>query len=119
LARTTRSRGSRGGMVWIRIVGSVERQQRESVGHLSPTPSPPEAPEAERGTCREPADGPPRSAPSDQRLLTSSPTAPASASADYPESCTTAHFEWRANKRLSTIYGRHPKGMDYTFGRSS
>ena len=23
-------------------------------------------------------------------------------------------FEWRANGRLSTIYGRHPKGMDYT-----
>jgi P4 family phage/plasmid primase-like protien len=32
---------------------------------------------------------------------------------DYPESCTTPHFEWRADKRLSTIWGRHPKGMDY------
>jgi hypothetical protein len=32
---------------------------------------------------------------------------------DYPESCTTPHFEWRADKRLSTICGRHPKGMDY------
>ena len=55
LANTTRSRGSRGGMVWVRIEG------------------------------------------------------------DYPESCNPEHkhFEWRADKRLSTIYGRHPKGMDY------
>ncbi|MEI8291759.1 MAG: DUF5906 domain-containing protein [Verrucomicrobiota bacterium] len=54
LAATTRSRGSRGGMVWVRIAG------------------------------------------------------------DFPSSCTTKHFEWRANGRLSTIFGRHPKGMDYT-----
>ena len=54
LAATTRSRGSRGGMVWVRITGQ------------------------------------------------------------FPSSCTTKHFEWRANGRLSTIYGRHPKGMDYT-----
>ncbi|HWI56902.1 MAG TPA: DUF5906 domain-containing protein, partial [Bacillota bacterium] len=56
LAGTLRSRGSRGGMVWVRIEG------------------------------------------------------------DYPESCNPAHkhFEWRADRRLSTIYGRHPKGMDYT-----
>jgi P4 family phage/plasmid primase-like protien len=56
LVGTTRSRGSRGGMVWLRIQG------------------------------------------------------------DYPESCNPAHkhFEWRADNRLSTIYGRHPKGMDYT-----
>ena len=56
LETTTRSRGSRGGMVWLRVEG------------------------------------------------------------DYPESCNPAHkhFEWRANNRLSTIYGRHPKGMDYT-----
>jgi len=55
LAATTRSRGSRGGMVWIRIDG------------------------------------------------------------EYPESCNPdhKHFEWRADKRLSTIYGRHPKGMNY------
>ena len=55
LAATTRSRGSRGGMVWVRIEG------------------------------------------------------------DYPESCNPdhKHFEWRADKRLSTIYGRHPKGMNY------
>jgi P4 family phage/plasmid primase-like protien len=35
---------------------------------------------------------------------------------DFPESCTPTdkHFEWRADKRLSTIYGRHPAGMDYT-----
>jgi phage/plasmid-associated DNA primase len=56
LQATLRSRGSRGGMVWIRIQG------------------------------------------------------------EYPESCNPEHkhFEWRADKRLSTIYGRHPKGMDYT-----
>jgi putative DNA primase/helicase len=54
LATTTRSRGSRGGMVWFRVTG------------------------------------------------------------EFPASCTTKHFEWRANGRLSTIYGRHPKGMDYT-----
>jgi P4 family phage/plasmid primase-like protien len=56
LATTTRSRGSRGGMIWLRVQG------------------------------------------------------------EYPESCNPEHkhFEWRANGRLSTIYGRHPKGMDYT-----
>ena len=54
LAATTRSCGSRGGMVWLRVEG------------------------------------------------------------EFPASCTTKHFEWRANGRLSTIFGRHPKGMDYT-----
>jgi putative DNA primase/helicase len=56
LAGTLRSRGSRGGMVWLRVQG------------------------------------------------------------DYPESCNPEHkrFEWRADKRLSTIYGLHPKGMEYT-----
>jgi len=56
LAATTRSRGSRGGMVWLRVEG------------------------------------------------------------EYPESCNPEHkhFEWRADKRLSTIHGRHPTGMDYT-----
>ena len=56
LEATTRSRGSRGGMVWLRIQG------------------------------------------------------------EYPESCNPEHkhFEWRADHRLSTIYGRHPNGMDYT-----
>src|SRR4030095_16391886 len=55
LANTKRSRGSRGGMVWLRVQG------------------------------------------------------------EFPESCNPEHkrFEWRADKRLSTIYGRHPKGMDY------
>ena len=55
LATTTRSRGSRGGMVWLRIQG------------------------------------------------------------EYPESCNPEHkhFEWRADNRLSTIYGRHPNGMNY------
>jgi P4 family phage/plasmid primase-like protien len=54
LQGTLQSRGSRGGMVWVRIDG------------------------------------------------------------DYPPSCNTSHFEWRADKRLSTISGRHPKGMDYS-----
>lgn len=56
LTGTTQSRGSRGGMLWLRVQG------------------------------------------------------------EYPESCNPAHkhFEWRADNRLSTIYGRHPKGMDYT-----
>jgi phage/plasmid-associated DNA primase len=56
LANTTRSRGSRGGMLWVRIQG------------------------------------------------------------EYAESCSPdhKHFEWRADRRLSTIYGRHPAGMDYT-----
>jgi P4 family phage/plasmid primase-like protien len=56
LAATTRSRGSRGGMLWLRIEG------------------------------------------------------------EYPQSCNPdhKHFEWRADKRLSTIHGRHPAGMDYT-----
>jgi P4 family phage/plasmid primase-like protien len=30
-----------------------------------------------------------------------------------PESMTCAHFEWRANKRLSTIAGVHPSGCEY------
>ena len=56
LEATTRSRGSRGGMIWVRVQG------------------------------------------------------------EYPESCNPAHkhFEWRADKRLSTIHGRHPAGMDYS-----
>ena len=56
LAATSRSRGSRGGMLWLRIEG------------------------------------------------------------DYPESCNPEHkhFEWRADKRLSTISGWHAQGMDYT-----
>ena len=55
LVTTTRSRGSRGGMVWVRIQG------------------------------------------------------------EYPASCNPDHkrFEWRADKRLSTIFGRHPTGIDY------
>jgi putative DNA primase/helicase len=55
LAGTLMSRGSRGGMVWVRVEG------------------------------------------------------------DYPESCNPEHkrFEWRADRRLSTIYGLHPKGMEY------
>jgi hypothetical protein len=55
LAATTRSRGSRSGMVWLRVEG------------------------------------------------------------EYPESCNPdhKHVEWRADKRLSTIFGRHSAGMDY------
>lgn len=32
---------------------------------------------------------------------------------EYPRSCKSDRFEWRADGNLSTIYGRHPKGMDY------
>lgn len=32
---------------------------------------------------------------------------------EYPKSCKAAHFEWRATGNLSTISGRHEKGMDY------
>jgi putative DNA primase/helicase len=55
LAKTTQSRGSRGGMLWVRIAG------------------------------------------------------------EYPESCNSEQkrFEWRGDKRLSTISGLHPKGMEY------
>ena len=55
LAATTRSRGSRGCMLWIRVAG------------------------------------------------------------EYPASCNPdhKHFEWRADRRLSMIAGRHPKGMEY------
>ena len=53
LVATTRSRGSRGGMLWLRIEGK------------------------------------------------------------FPRSCNTKRFEWRGDGRLSTIHGRHPKGMDY------
>jgi bifunctional DNA primase/polymerase-like protein len=61
LADTTQSRGSRGGMLWLRLKG------------------------------------------------------------EFPESCTPSgkHFEWRGDKRLSTIYGRHPAGMDYKLLRDS
>jgi putative DNA primase/helicase len=53
LQQTTRSRGSRGGMLWVRIDG------------------------------------------------------------EFPRSCKTGHYEWRANGNLATIHGRHEKGMDY------
>jgi len=53
LANTTHSRGSRGGMLWVRVTG------------------------------------------------------------EFPQSCKSERFEWRADGNLSTIYGRHPKGMDY------
>src|SRR5262245_31697597 len=78
LARTTRSRGSRGGMVWLRIAKRGERREEKEERKM------------ENGGVGD------------------------SALPDYPPSCTTAHFEWRADKRLSTIAGRHPKGMDYS-----
>jgi P4 family phage/plasmid primase-like protien len=52
-AETTRSRGSRGGMLWVRIRG------------------------------------------------------------EFPRSCKSPQFEWRADGNISTIYGRHPSGVDY------
>jgi len=50
---TTRSRGSRGGMLWLRIAG------------------------------------------------------------EFPRSCKSPQFEWRADGNLSTIHGRHPSGVEY------
>jgi putative DNA primase/helicase len=32
---------------------------------------------------------------------------------EYAKSCKAEHFEWRATGNLSTIAGRHQKGMDY------
>jgi P4 family phage/plasmid primase-like protien len=32
---------------------------------------------------------------------------------EFPRSGKSKHFEWRADGNLSTIAGRHPKGMDY------
>jgi putative DNA primase/helicase len=34
-------------------------------------------------------------------------------SGEFPRSSKSDHFEWRADGNLSTIYGRHEKGMDY------
>jgi P4 family phage/plasmid primase-like protien len=31
----------------------------------------------------------------------------------FPDSCSPGPFEWRADKRLSTIRGLHPSGVDY------
>jgi hypothetical protein len=39
LERTTRSRGSRGGMVWVRIVKSEECRVQNEAGHLTPRAS--------------------------------------------------------------------------------
>ena len=40
---------------------------------------------------------------------------------EYPASCNPEHkhFEWRADRRLSMIAGRHPKGMDYVLLRDA
>lgn len=32
---------------------------------------------------------------------------------DYPASCKTNHFEWRADRNLSMIHGVHPSGVSY------
>lgn len=32
---------------------------------------------------------------------------------DFPRSAKASHFEWRADGNLSTIFGRHKKGMDF------
>jgi len=59
LMTTTRSRGSRGGMLWVRVTG------------------------------------------------------------EFPKSCKSERFEWRADGNLSMIHGRHPKGMDYQLVRDT
>jgi hypothetical protein len=94
LRKTLQTRGSRGGMIWLRMAGETEAgtstEGNEANEALTPGPSPVER---ARGSAWK--------------------GAALSAKAPYPPSCTTARFEWRANGRLSTIYGRHPKGMDY------
>ena len=32
---------------------------------------------------------------------------------EFPRSCKTPNFEWRADGNLSTVHGRHERGMDY------
>ncbi|MEI8045635.1 MAG: bifunctional DNA primase/polymerase, partial [Verrucomicrobiota bacterium] len=83
LAGTLRTRGSRGGMVWVRVAAATAENR-----------SPKSEIRGQNGDGKDGRDG-------------------SYGAADYPASCNTAHFEWRANGRLSTIYGRHPKGMDY------
>ncbi|MDR1282432.1 MAG: hypothetical protein LBK99_16660 [Opitutaceae bacterium] len=34
---------------------------------------------------------------------------------EYPKSGKTAHYEWRANGNLSTIYGQHKSGVWYSY----
>ena len=107
LATTTRSRGSRGGMVWVKIKGqrSEDRGQRtEDRGDTSPQPSP------------QSGEGADRNGVGNRWNHLSPALSPGGGEGEspYPDSCNTAHFEWRADGRLSTIYGRHPKGMDYT-----
>jgi phage/plasmid-associated DNA primase len=89
LAGTTRSRGRRGGMVWVRIKSRATASPQMG---LTPQPSP--------------GLRPPSPAPAGE----------GQGEADYPESCNPEHkrFEWRADGRLSMIYGRHPAGMDYS-----
>src|SRR5437016_4210453 len=70
LSSTTQSRGSRGGMIWVRIGRNPKVECRMPKEARNPNPEKQQV---------------------DQSLL----------EADYPESCTTKHFEWRADKRLS------------------
>jgi prepilin-type processing-associated H-X9-DG protein len=72
-------------MVWVRIKPKLKIETLKAESHLTPALSP---------------------------LLAASQRGEGE---NYPPSCTTKHFEWRANGRLSTIYGRHPKGMNYLF----
>jgi P4 family phage/plasmid primase-like protien len=109
LGQTTRSRGSRGGMVWVRIVQSAEcGVQSGGEGTTGPRTT---GPEEERGQRSEESD---QSSVISHRSPVAGGEGRGASGADYPASCTTAHFEWRADKRLSTISGRHPKGMDYS-----
>jgi P4 family phage/plasmid primase-like protien len=109
LATTTRSRGSRGGMVWVKIKQKLKAETlKAEIGNGDTSPSAHDIglgaaphlasghllPKAEKDSSHKGGEG--------------------EGEADFPPSCTTSHFEWRANGRLSTIHGRHPKGMDYT-----
>jgi hypothetical protein len=99
LARTLQTRGSRGGMIWLRIL------PLSAGSALSPSTGRALSPSAGRALSPK--------GPSPGQL--GEPAPPCETDAlDYPPSCTTPHFEWRADKRLSTISGRHPKGMDYS-----
>src|ERR1043165_6270171 len=89
LAQTTQSRGSRGGMLWVRVA----RGQESVISNRSPVISGLTTEESRAGN--------------DQSLVTSAATNA------WPASCNAEHFEWRADKRLSTIYGLHPQGMEY------
>ncbi|MEI7732746.1 MAG: DUF5906 domain-containing protein [Verrucomicrobiota bacterium] len=83
MAGTTQSRGSRGGMVWVKIA----KVRNSDCG------------------MRNEAAGTGAVISNQSSVISDQPP--------YPESCNAKHFEWRADKRLSTIHGLHPKGMEY------